>query len=95
MDVVVISRSERTEDRAASAIIGLQHARQLSYGHELLQCGYHYGAPSSEVEELDAKIIEGGHCKRCGGRVHYEGYHNDTSYIALAVCDQCGREEEF
>lgn len=95
MDTIVIAKSKGTNDRVAAALTGLQRTRQSSYGHELLQCGYHYGAPSAEVEELDARIVEGGRCKKCGGKVHYEGYHNDTSYIALAVCNECGYEVEF
>ena len=67
------------------------------YGYELMQCGYRYGPPTHEVGEGDAEVVEGSKCSKCGGPMHYEGYHNaDTgSYIALAVCNDCGYEEEF
>jgi len=66
-----------------------------SYGYELLECGYKFGAPSAEVEKIDTFIAKGRRCKKCGSSMHYEGYHNGTSYIALMVCNQCGNEVEF
>lgn len=66
----------------------------------LLDIGYTCGAPSREVENGDAPIAEGMPCPDCGGPMHYEGYHRRTKwgwsvYIALAVCNLCGRDVEF
>jgi len=66
------------------------------YGYELTQIGYRYGAPSLEAMDIDAPIAEGTPCPKCGGQMHYEAYTSPTgSYIALAVCNQCGNEVEF
>ena len=65
------------------------------YGYELLQVGYKCQAPSLEAMDIDAPIAEGIPCSECGGQMHYEGYYNGKSYIALAVCNDCGREVEF
>lgn len=67
-----------------------------SYGFELLQCGYRFRSPSPTVADIDAPIAERMPCPKCGGRMHYEGYTSERgSYIALAVCNKCGHEEEF
>ena len=66
------------------------------YGYELIQCGYRPYSPSQEVAEMDAEIAEAQPCSKCGGPMHYEAYTNESgSYIALAVCNDCGYEEEF
>ena len=66
-----------------------------NYGLELLTVGYLAGAPHVDTEALDATIVALMRCPKCRGKMHYEGYHNDGSYIALAVCNQCGYEKEF
>jgi hypothetical protein len=61
--------------------------------------GYHFGAPSQDAEEIDARIAESLACPNCGGSMHYEGYHRQHNgryhYIALAVCNSCGHETSF
>jgi len=66
-----------------------------NYGFDLLQSGYQPGARSTEVEALDGQIVALMRCPKCRSKMHYEGYHNDGSYVALAVCNQCGYEKEF
>jgi hypothetical protein len=66
-----------------------------SYAYELMQDGYKLDAPTVEADQGDAEVVEGMRCRRCGGKMHFEGYHTDTSYIALAVCNECGKEVEF
>ena len=56
---------------------------------------YEYGAPSWEIEELDGEIAESMTCPLCGGSCRYEPYHKEGSYIALAVCNDCGHEQAF
>ena len=69
----------------------------MSYGFGLLQCGYRYRPPSPDVGDDDAEVVAKMKCYNCCGPMHYEGYHNTDigSYIALAVCNDCGHEEEF
>ena len=57
--------------------------------------GYRFGAPKRQAEEIDARIAEEQPCPRCGGLMHYEGYHREGEYIALAVCNRCGYELAF
>lgn len=66
---------------------------------QMVTQGYRVGAPTQEVEEMDAQVAEAQPCPRCGGPVRYEGYHRRTSryceYGVLAVCDDCGYELAF
>jgi hypothetical protein len=66
---------------------------------QMVAQGYRVGAPTQEVEEMDAQVIEGRLCPRCGSPLHYEGYCLQTAgyqeYVALAVCDDCGYEVAF
>jgi hypothetical protein len=66
---------------------------------QLIAQGYRFGAPTQEVEDMDAQIIEGHPCPRCGGLMCYEGHHHRTpgycEYVALAVYDDCGYELAF
>lgn len=61
--------------------------------------GYRVGAPSEEVEDIDAAIAERYPCPKCGGPMRYEGYHRRngtyTEYLALAVCNRCGHSISF
>ena len=61
--------------------------------------GYAVGAPTQEVEDMDASVAERHPCRKCGGAMRYEGYHkhsgNYSEYIALAVCDDCGHVVSF
>ena len=59
--------------------------------------GYTRGAPSNFAEEIDRPIAEAMTCKRCRCKMRYEAYHRREtgSYIALAVCPNCGAEVEF
>jgi hypothetical protein len=55
--------------------------------------GYRFGAPSEEAADIDAQVAERMRCRKCGGPMHYEGYHRSygaySEYIALAVCNHC------
>ena len=66
---------------------------------QMVAQGYRVGAPTQEVEEMDAQVVEGQPCPKCGGPMHYEGYHLSSpgysEYVALAVCDDCGYELAF
>ena len=59
----------------------------------------HYGAPSQEAEQIDAEMAVRMTCRKCGGSMHYEGYHKNggsyVEYVALAVCNKCGHEVAF
>ena len=61
--------------------------------------GYRFGAPSKEAEDIDAAIAERYPCPKCGGSTRYEAYHKRNggycSYVALAVCNDCGHQIEF
>ena len=56
---------------------------------------YEYGAPTWEIEEMDALVVDKMRCSQCGGEMEYKGYHKKGSYIALAVCTECGWECAF
>jgi len=66
---------------------------------QMVSQGYRVGAPTQEVEEMDAQVVEGQPCPKCGSPMHYEGYHLSSpgysGYVALAVCDNCGYELAF
>ena len=66
---------------------------------QMVAQGYHFGAPSQEAEEIDAQVAQRMKCRKCGGSMHYEGYHRNgrgySEYVALAVCNGCGREVAF
>ena len=65
----------------------------------LVAGGYNPGAPSAEAQAIDAEIAQACPCSSCGGQMRYEGYHRHhngyTEYVALAVCNDCGREISF
>ena len=61
----------------------------------MLAQGYHFGAPTWEAEEIDAQVAQSLKCRKCDGSMRYQGYHNHTEYIALAICCHCGREVAF
>lgn len=63
--------------------------------HELLDTGYRQRQPAGTCYQIDAEIAFGMYCPKCGARCVYEGWHKNGSYIALAVCRDCGHEEEF
>ena len=58
---------------------------------------YKHGPPSADAEAIDAPIAEAMTCRVCGSSCHYDAYHNPKtgSYIALAICDGCGKEYAF
>lgn len=62
---------------------------------QMVAQGYHFGAPSWEAEEIDAQVAQGLKCPKCGGPMHYEGYHKRTEYVALAVCNNCHYRRAF
>ena len=66
-----------------------------SYAADLMSWDYKPIAPSPEAEQIDAEIVEEMRCRHCGGQLRYEPYTAQGSYIALAVCVDCGREVEF
>ena len=61
--------------------------------------GYRPGAPTPEAEAIDVEVAQAHPCPKCGGPMHYEGYHRQyrgyTEYIALAVCNHCGHVISF
>ena len=61
--------------------------------------GYAVGAPTQEVEDMDASIAERHPCRKCGGPMRYEGYHKHSrgysEYVALAICNRCGHTISF
>ena len=57
--------------------------------------GYHPGAPSAEAEAIDSEIASKMQCRMCGGRCYYAPYCHNNSYIALAICSDCGFEQAF
>ena len=64
-----------------------------------LVLGYHPGAPSPEAEAIDVEVAQAHPCPKCGGPMHYDGYHRcrngRTEYVALAVCNHCGHVISF
>lgn len=54
-------------------------------------------APSDEAATNDAAVVAKMRCSKCGGKMRYEPYYNKDigSYIALAVCEKCGRKVSF
>ena len=61
----------------------------------MVKNGYKWGAPTTEVENIDAAIVAKMRCPKCGSKMHYDGYHKNNSYIALAVCNLCKHQIEF
>jgi hypothetical protein len=61
----------------------------------MISQGYTPGAPSQQAEEIDAAVAERHPCSKCGGKMYYDAYHTQTSYIAFAVCRACGCRVEF
>ena len=61
--------------------------------------GYQPGAPTAEAEAIDVEVAQAHPCPKCGGRMHYDGYHRQhrgcTEYVALAVCSKCGHVISF
>jgi len=57
--------------------------------------GYKHGAPTLEAEAIDMEVVASMKCRRCGGRCTYDGWHTSGSYVAMAICQECGHEEEF
>ena len=61
--------------------------------------GYKPGAPTLEAEAIDSEIAESRPCPSCSGQMRYQGYHRHyngyTEYVALAVCNNCGRKISF
>ena len=66
---------------------------------QMIDQSYQYGAPTQEIEEMDAQAIASTKCRRCRGPVHYKGYFRDGpghgEYVALAVCNRCGHKQAF
>lgn len=61
----------------------------------MLSQGYTPHAPSREVADIDASVVERTPCRKCGGKMYYDPYHTQCSYVAFAVCRVCGYREEF
>ena len=66
---------------------------------QMVAQGYHFGAPTWEAEEIDAQVAQRMACPKCGGPMHYQGYHKRSSgyteYVALAVCNDCHHQLAF
>jgi len=60
---------------------------------------YPITAPSPEVTDGDAQVVDRMSCRKCGGPMHYEGYYRRNGgrveYVALAICDCCDRTVSF
>ena len=62
----------------------------------LIAQGYQPGPPTEQVGIIDARAVTNWPCPRCGDPQKYEAWHKpDGSYIALAVCNDCGTVIEF
>jgi transcription elongation factor Elf1 len=58
--------------------------------------GYKWGVPSSEAATLDRQVCSESKCEECGHEgLSYQPIHKEGSYIAFAVCPQCGAAHEF
>ena len=66
---------------------------------QMVAQGYSFGAPSQAAEEIDSQVAARMKCRKCGGSMHYEGFHKNggsyAEYVALAVCNKCGHEQAF
>ena len=64
---------------------------------ELMAQGYYHIPPESLVAEGDAEIVAAWACPECNGPQKYEGWQRRVppSYVALAVCQSCGKVTEF
>jgi transcription elongation factor Elf1 len=51
--------------------------------------------PSIVAWEIDSAIAEKATCPECGGSCHYDSHVEDDSYLAFAVCNDCGYMLEF
>ena len=73
----------------------------LEIAAQMVLDGYSVGAPSQEIEELDAPVAERYPCRQCGGRMRYAGFHKPgqngrcREYVALAICTACGHQVSF
>ena len=62
----------------------------------MLDWGYRPFSPSQIAEQIDGEIASRMRCRKCGGKCRYEPWTNETgSYIAMAICVDCGHEVEF
>lgn len=57
--------------------------------------GYTYGPPDYEVALIDRPLAEKVICRFCKCHCEYEAWHKPGSYIALAVCPECGWTQEY
>ena len=57
--------------------------------------GYRHGAPSAEAEAMDGAEARRMTCQACGAPCRFDAYHRPGSYIALAICVDCGYVEAF
>ena len=66
---------------------------------QMVADGYRLGAPSEEAADIDTQVAERMRCRKCGGPMHYQGYHKRSGirceYVALAVCNRCGHTTSF
>ena len=63
---------------------------------EMWDMGYRLVPVADEVyQDIDIAIAENMHCKKCGGKMTWEGYETPVSYRSFAVCTKCGHYEEF
>jgi hypothetical protein len=66
---------------------------------KMLAQGYRVGAPTQEAEDIDSQVAERQKCPKCDGSMRYEGYHRNNgsyrSYLAFAVCRNCGHTVAF
>ena len=69
----------------------MSHLKTGATEQNLLDHGFEY-----HYNETDADTVElYGTCPECGTQMKYRGLRRFEQYIALMVCPECGREDEF
>jgi len=61
----------------------------------MMEDGFYCRAPNMLAEEIDKPIAESMKCRKCRSKMRYEPWTKPGSYIALAVCPNCGAEIAF
>ena len=52
--------------------------------------------PNHRAADIDREVCANSRCRKCGHHgLNYEPWSRPGSYIAFAVCPNCGHQEEF